>query len=203
MLFFGAPAVIDRFHIVLRLLRVQIAIGLVVVGTQILNRQTHHFVHLVPGLLHLVGQCRVLAVNLRQFLPRFVIGFGFCQRVTCGAEQFIDRRKGCRIALIFQVADRHAGHGDACFHQRVHAVAQAFLLSVEHTGILEVMAIVTDGRVEQPSRDNLQQTEYGEGKDNTGNHVQIFQHSGRPLENMQGFFNTIVVENLNFNLTRA
>jgi hypothetical protein len=49
----------------------------------------------------------------------------------------------------------------------------------------------------------LQQAEYGEGKDNTGNHVQIFQHSGRPLEKMQGYFNTIVVENVNFNLTRA
>jgi hypothetical protein len=44
----------------------------------------------------------------------------------------------------------------------------------------------------------LQQAEYGEGKDNTGNHVQIFQHSGRPLE-MQGYFITIVVENVNFN----
>ncbi|MCL6720805.1 hypothetical protein M8R21_34620 [Klebsiella sp. T2.Ur] len=65
------------------------------------------------------------------------------------------------------------------------------------------MAVVADGRVEQPSRDNLQQTEYGESKDNTGNHVQIFQHSGRPLEKMQGYTNTIVVEKLNFNLTRA
>ncbi|SAF93530.1 Uncharacterised protein [Enterobacter cloacae] len=42
------------------------------------------------------------------------------------------------------------------------------------------MTIVVNGRVEQPSRDNLQQTEYGEGKDNTGNHVQIFQHGGHP-----------------------
>ena len=32
-----------------------------------------------------------------------------------------------------------------------------------------------------------------------GNHVQIFQHSGRPLEKMQGYFITIVVENVNFN----
>ena len=155
--------------------------------------------HLVPGFLHLVGQCRLLALNLRQFLPLFVIGFGFCQRVACGAQQFIDRRQGSRVTLVFQVADRHAGDGDARFHQRVHAVAQAFLLGIEHAGVLEVMAIVTDGRVEQPSRDNLQQAEYGEGKDNTGNHVQIFQHSGRPLEKMQGYFITIVVENVNFN----
>ncbi len=65
------------------------------------------------------------------------------------------------------------------------------------------MAIVVNGGVEQPSRDNLQQTEYGESKDNTGNHVQIFQHSGRPLEKRQGYTTTIVVAKLNFNLTIA
>ena len=136
--------------------------------------------HLLPRFLHLFGERGILALYLRDRLPVFIIVFGFGQRGVSGPQQGVDRCEGRRIALVFQVADRHAGDGNARFHQRVNAVAQALLLGIEHPGVLKVLPIVVNGRVEQPSRDNLQQTEYGEGKDNTGNHVQIFQHGGHP-----------------------
>ncbi len=73
----------------------------------------------------------MLTLHLRNSLPVFVIVFGFGQRTVGGAQQRVDRRERGRIALVFQVADRHAGNGNARFHQRVNAVAQAFLLGIE------------------------------------------------------------------------
>jgi hypothetical protein len=76
----------------------------------------------------------------------------------------------------FLKADRHAGNGDACFNQRIDAIAKIFLLCAKDARILKVHSVIIDSGVEKSAGNQLKQTKYRQGNDDAGDDTYIFEH---------------------------